>query len=313
MQCPVCNQENPPGARFCLACGSTLEPEAPPQEERRIVSIIFVDLVGSTAQAEVLDPEDVRALLTPYHQLVRREIESFGGVVEKFIGDAIMGVFGAPVAYGDDAERAVRAAFVVRDSVCAMPGSNLQIRIAVNTGEAVVALNARPALGESMVAGDVVNTASRLQSQAPVNGIVVGEMTYLGTRDVIGYEATEAIVAKGKAAPVKAWLAAQPLTPAGQRATRDLRMVGRVPELRLFAAILDRVLAERHPHLVSMFGAAGVGKSTVARTSLDRRRAGRRRRLRPLTAVSREQCLRPALATRDGHLRDLRERHRRTW
>ena len=149
--CPVCNQENPPGARFCLACGVALEPEAPPQEERRIVSIIFVDLVGSTAQAEVLDPEDVRALLTPYHQLVRREIESFGGVVEKFIGDAIMGVFGAPVAYGDDAERAVRAAFVVRDSVCGMPGSNLQIRIAVNTGEAVVALNARPAFGESMV------------------------------------------------------------------------------------------------------------------------------------------------------------------
>ena len=89
---------------------------APPQEERRIVSIIFVDLVGSTAQAETLDPEDVRAILTPYHDLVRREIESFGGVVEKFIGDAIMGVFGAPIAYGDDAERAVRAAFVVRDS-----------------------------------------------------------------------------------------------------------------------------------------------------------------------------------------------------
>jgi class 3 adenylate cyclase/energy-coupling factor transporter ATP-binding protein EcfA2 len=263
VRCPVCNQENPAGARFCLACGVELQSEAPPQEERRIVSIIFVDLVGSTAQAEALDPEDVRALLTPYHQVVRREIESFGGVVEKFIGDAIMGVFGAPVAYGDDAERAVRAAFVVRDSVCAMPGSNLQIRIAVNTGEAVVSLNARPALGESMVAGDVVNTASRLQSQAPVNGIVVGEMTYLGTRDVIAYEETEAIVAKGKAAPVKAWVATQALTPAGQRVTRDLRMVGRVPELRLLAAILDRVLAERQPHLVSIFGPAGVGKSTI--------------------------------------------------
>jgi class 3 adenylate cyclase len=264
VRCSVCNQENPAGARFCLACGVELQPEAPPQEERRIVSIIFVDLVGSTAQAEALDPEDVRALLTPYHQVVRREIESFGGVVEKFIGDAIMGVFGAPVAYGDDAERAVRAAFVVRDSVCAMPGINLQIRIAVNTGEAVVSLNARPALGESMVAGDVVNTASRLQSQAPVNGIVVGEMTYLGTRDVIAYEQTEAIVAKGKAAPVKAWVATQPLTPAGQRVTRDLRLVGRVPELRLLAAILDRVLAERQPHLVSIFGPAGVGKSTIA-------------------------------------------------
>ena len=264
MRCSVCNQENPPGARFCLACGVALQPEAPPQEERRIVSIIFVDLVGSTAQAEALDPEDVRALLTPYHQLVRREIESFGGVVEKFIGDAIMGVFGAPIAYGDDAERAVRAAFVVRDSVCAMPGSSLQIRIAVNTGEAVVSLNARPALGESMVAGDVVNTASRLQSQAPVNGIVVGEMTYRGTRDVIGYEETEPIVAKGKAAPVKAWVATHALTPAGERPTRDHRLVGRTPELRLLDAIWDRVLVERLPHLVSIFGPAGVGKSTVA-------------------------------------------------
>jgi class 3 adenylate cyclase len=263
VRCPVCNQDNPAGARFCLACGTPFADEGAPHEERRIVSIIFVDLVGSTAQAELLDPEDVRALLTPYHQTVRREIESFGGVVEKFIGDAIMGVFGAPVAYGDDAERAVRSAFVVRDSVCAMPGGDLQIRIAVNTGEAVVSLNARPAFGESMVAGDVVNTASRLQSQAPVNGIVVGEMTYLGTRDVIGYEPTEAIVAKGKAAPVKAWVATHALTPAGERPTRDRRLVGRKPELRLLDAIWDRVLVERVPHLVSIFGPAGVGKSTV--------------------------------------------------
>jgi len=262
MRCLVCNQENPPGARFCLACGVALAQEGAPQEERRIVSIIFVDLVGSTAQAEKLDPEDVRAILMPYHEVVRREIESFGGVVEKFIGDAIMGVFGAPVAHGDDAERAVRAAFVVRDSVCAMPGS-LQIRVAVNTGEAVVSLNARMALGESMVAGDVVNTASRLQTHAPVNGIVVGEKTYLETRDVIGYDTTRAIVAKGKAEPVKAWVATHALTPAGQRPARDLRIVGRKPELRLLDALWDRVLAERVPHLVSIFGPAGVGKTTV--------------------------------------------------
>ena len=263
MRCLACNQENPPGARFCLACGAALAAEAPPQEERRIVSIIFVDLVGSTAQAERLDPEDVRAILVPYHSLVRREIESFGGVVEKFIGDAIMGVFGAPVAHGDDAERAVRAAFVVCDSVCSMPDSDLQIRIAVNTGEAVVSLNARPAFGESMVAGDVVNTAARLQSQAPVNGIIVGEMTYLETRDAIGYEPIEPIVAKGKAAPVKAWIATHALTPAGQRPARDLRIVGRRPELNLLDALWDRVLAERVPHLVSIFGPAGVGKTTV--------------------------------------------------
>ena len=263
MRCQSCNQENPAGARFCLACGTALADSGPPQEERRIVSIIFVDLVGFTARAESLDPEDVRALLTPYHELVRREIESFGGVVEKFIGDAIMGVFGAPVAHGDDAERAVRAAFVVRDSVSAMPDGGLQIRIAVNTGEAVVALNARAAFGESMVAGDVVNTASRLQGQAPVNGIVVGEKTYLETRDVIEYEQAESIVAKGKSEPVKAWIAARALTPAGERATRDRRLVGRVPELHLLDAIWDRVHREHLPHLVSIFGPAGVGKSTV--------------------------------------------------
>src|SRR6185312_11079114 len=164
--------------RFCNACGSALEAEERRAgEERKTVTVIFVDLVGFTARAEKLDPEDVRAILTPYHERVRREIQSFGGVVEKFIGDAVMGVFGAPIAYGDDAERAVRAALVVRDSVAAMnaadPRLDLQIRVAVNTGEALTSLNARPGLGESMVVGDVVNTASRLQQAAPVNGIVV--------------------------------------------------------------------------------------------------------------------------------------------
>jgi class 3 adenylate cyclase len=150
-------------------------------------SVLFVDLVGFTARAEKLDPEDVRAILTPYHETVRREIESFGGVVEKFVGDAVMSVFGAPMAYGDDAERAVRAALAVRDSVHQLNNGDarldLQIRIAVNTGEALVSLGARPSMGESMVAGDVVNTASRLQSAAPVNGIIVGEETYASTRD----------------------------------------------------------------------------------------------------------------------------------
>jgi len=122
-----------------------------------------------------------------------------------------MGLFGAPLAHGDDAERAVRAGLVVRDSVGELGGGDLQIRIAVNTGEAVVSLGARPALGESMVAGDVVNTASRLQAAAPVNGIVVGEETYLETRDVIEYQATEPVVAKGKGHPVKTWIAVRAL------------------------------------------------------------------------------------------------------
>src|SRR5258705_3807358 len=183
--CHSCGQENPPLARFCLACGAMFAGESVANDERRIVTVIFVDLVGFTARAEQLDPEEVRAVLTPYHERVRREIESFGGVVEKFIGDGVMGVFGAPLAHGDDAERAVRAALVVRDIVGELAGGDLEIRIAVNTGEAVVSLGARPALGESMVAGDVVNTAARLQAAAPINGVVVGEGTYLTTRSVI--------------------------------------------------------------------------------------------------------------------------------
>src|ERR1700759_2325469 len=190
--CRACGQDNPEIARFCLACGAPLAEEAPQREERRIVSVVFVDLVGFTSRSEQLDPEDVRAILTPYHGTVRDELESFGGVVEKFVGDAVMAVFGAPTAHGDDPERAVRAALAVREAVAALnserPELELSIRGAVNTGEAAVTLTARPALGEAMVAGDVVNTASRLQGHAPVGEIIVGEETYHATRAAIEYE-----------------------------------------------------------------------------------------------------------------------------
>src|SRR5215471_19032899 len=252
--CSACGQENPEGARFCLACGSALTPADAPRDERRVVSVIFVDLVGHTARSERLDPEDVRALLAPYHDRVRREIESFGGVVEKFIGDAVMGVFGAPLAHGDDAERAVRAALEVRDIAGELADGGLKIRIAVNTGEAVVSLGARPALGESMVAGDVVNTAARLQAAAPVNGVVVGEETYLTTRDAVEYEPTEAVVAKGKEHPVKAWVALRPLTAAGERQLTNATIVGRGSEIALLNALWQRTSGEQHPHLVTIFG-----------------------------------------------------------
>ena len=262
--CPACGQENPDVARFCLACGFAISDESAPRDERRIVTVIFVDLVGFTARAERLDPEEVRAVLAPYHERVRREIESFGGVVEKFIGDAVMGVFGAPLAHGDDAERAVRAALEVRDIVGELAGGDLQIRIAVNTGEAVVSLGARPALGESMVAGDVVNTAARLQAAAPVNGVVVGEETYVTTREAIEYAATDPVVAKGKEHPVEAWLAVRTITAAGQRPLSGLGIVGRTFEIAILNALWERASAEQLPHLVSIFGPAGVGKSTLA-------------------------------------------------
>jgi class 3 adenylate cyclase len=262
--CRTCGQDNPEVARFCLACGTALAAADPPGVERRIVTIIFVDLVGFTARAERLDPEEVQALLTPYHERVRREIESFGGVVEKFIGDAVMGLFGAPLAHGDDAERAVRAALVVRDAVGELADGDLEIRIAVNTGEAVVSLGARVALGESMVTGDVVNTASRLQSAAPVNGVIVGEETYRETRGAIEYQATAPVVAKGKEHPVEAWIAVRALTEAGERPLSDSTIVGRDSELAILRTFWERATHDCLPHLVSIFGPAGVGKTTVA-------------------------------------------------
>jgi class 3 adenylate cyclase len=266
--CPACGQDNPEIARFCLACGAPLEADAPRREERRIVSIVFVDLVGFTSRSEQLDPEDVRAILTPYHGTVRDELESFGGVVEKFVGDAVMAVFGAPTAHGDDPERAVRAALAVRDAVAALnegqPELELRIRGAVNTGEAVVTLSARPALGEAMVAGDVVNTASRLQQHAPVGEIVVGEETYRSTRAAIEYEPLEDVTAKGKSAPLSAWRAVAAASPMGVRDLSTTPFVGRSREIALLDGTWERVELERRPHLITVLGPPGVGKSRLS-------------------------------------------------
>ena len=266
-RCNACGQENPDIARFCLSCGAALEGEkAAPHEERRLVSVIFVDLVGFTSRSERLDPEDVQALLRPYHDAVRDEIESFGGVVEKFIGDAIVGLFGAPTAFGDDAERAVRAALAVRERVRSMdeadPQLDLKIRVAVNTGEALVVMNARAALGEAMVTGDVVNTAARLQHDAPVGGVLVGEETYRATRAAIVYEPAPAVHAKGKELPVAAWVALHEAHVPGERALAGA-LVGRARELELLSGTWDRVASERTPQLVTVIGPAGVGKTRL--------------------------------------------------
>jgi class 3 adenylate cyclase len=266
--CPACGQDNPEIARFCLACGAALAEKAPRREERRIVSVVFVDLVGFTSRSEQLDPEDVRAILTPYHATVRNELESFSGVVEKFVGDAVMAVFGAPTAHGDDPERAVRAALAVRDAVAALnteqPELELRIRGAVKTGEAVVTLSARPALGEAMVAGDVVNTASRLQQHAPVGAIIVGEETYHATRGAIEYEPIEAVTAKGKAAPIEVWRAVAAVSATGERHLSSTPFVGRSREVGLLDATWERVERERRPHLITVLGAPGVGKSRLS-------------------------------------------------
>jgi class 3 adenylate cyclase len=277
--CPSCGQENPPIAKFCLACAQPLPAAAHGlPEERKVVTVLFADLVGFTARAEQLDPEDVRAILTPYFARVRREIEAFGGTVEKFIGDAVMAVFGVPVSHGDDPERAVRAALAMCAAVESMnaadPDLDLKVRIAVNTGEALVTLAASAAQGEGVVAGDVVNTASRLQEAAPVNGILVGDETFRATRSVIRYEEADPVLAKGKQEPVRVWRAVAASAGPGERAAGRVPMLGRGSELAVLQRIWERVVAERRPQLVTLFGPAGIGKTRLATEFSELARAG---------------------------------------
>ena len=268
--CPSCGEENQERARFCSICGSSLAPvDAPAVEERKVVSVLFVDLVGFTAASDAADPEDVRARLVPYHAMLKREIERFGGTVEKFIGDAVMAVFGAPVAHEDDAERAVRAALRIVEAIPELnahhPGLDLAIRAAVNTGEVVVNVGARPERGEAIVAGDVVNTAARLQQAAPTGGIVVGEGTTRATRHVVDYERLEPISLRGKAEPVSLWrvLGARSRFGVDVEQRSPVPLIGRDRELTLLEQIFERALQEKGVQLVTVSGEPGVGKSRL--------------------------------------------------
>jgi class 3 adenylate cyclase len=233
-----------------------------PRRERKVVTVLFADLVGFTSRAEQLDPEDVEEILRPYHERLRHELERHGGTVEKFIGDAVMAVFGAPVAHEDDPERAVRAGLAIRE--WATEDGQLEVRIAVNTGEALVRLGARPAEGEGMVAGDVVNTAARLQAAAPVNGVLVGEVTYRATRDAIEYREAEAVTAKGKAEPVQVWEAVEARSRVGLEAAAPATpLVGRQRELDLLLGALARAREETSAQLVTLVGVPGIGKSRL--------------------------------------------------
>jgi class 3 adenylate cyclase/tetratricopeptide (TPR) repeat protein len=261
--CPTCGQENPAGARFCNNCSTALEPTAAPvREERKVVTVLFADLVGFTARAEQLDPEDVRALLAPYHAHLRGELERFGGTVEKFIGDAVVALFGAPTSHEDDPERAVRAALAIRD--WAAEQDELQVRIAVTTGEALVALGAHPGEGEGMAAGDVVNTAARLQSAAPVNGILVNKTTYRATNQSIKYREAEPVDAKGKSEPVRVWEALEARSRLGSDLLESRTpLVGRERELHLLGDALERARTQGGLQLVTLVGVPGIGKSRL--------------------------------------------------
>jgi class 3 adenylate cyclase/tetratricopeptide (TPR) repeat protein len=265
-RCAVCGQDNPGGFRFCGACGASLTaPALAPVEERRLVTVVFCDLVDFTARSDQADPEDVGALLRPYHARQRAEIERLGGTLDKFIGDGIMAVFGTPVAHEDDPERAVRCALAMLAAIQelnrAHPSLDLAVRIGITGGEALVRLG--PGQQTEGVVGDVVNTASRLQGVAPPGGVVVGEATFRATSWLFDYRELGPVQVKGKADPVPVWRLLGARSRTGIEAVRRSAapFVGRQAELGLLKGLFERTVAERAVRLVTVVGEPGVGKS----------------------------------------------------
>ncbi len=288
--CPTCGATNPPGQKFCGECGTTLVAGPPraagsgaagegprpvalaetdasaaagPLAERRLVSVLFADLVGFTPFAEERDAEDVRDTLTRYFDLARDIIERYGGTVEKFIGDAVMAVWGAPTAREDDAERAVRAALDLVDGVSTL-GPGIQARAGVLTGEAAVTM---AATNQGMVAGDLVNTAARLQSVAPPGTVLVGESTHRAAEGAIAFEKADDQVLKGKSAPVGAWRALRVVAQRRGQGRSDLPeppFVGRDEEFRVLKDLLSASSRDPRVRVASITGPGGIGKSRLA-------------------------------------------------
>lgn len=283
LSCPQCARALPVDAAFCTACGVKVGGTgsgalgAPSQEDRRRISVLFVDLIDFTPYVERSDPELVRGLQTGFFAAARRVVGQYGGVVEKYIGDAVMALFGAPVATETDALRCVRAGLELQRVLARFAPSGadgLQFRVGVATGEALVDVAAAHDGGQAIVAGDVVNTASRLQSVAPPGGVLVCGPTYALTRDGIGYEERPPITLRGRSTPTEVWLALRPAQPPAPEPAADASpFVDREHELGMLANAAGRVTRERMPRLVTVFGRAGIGKSRLMREL--RRETGR--------------------------------------
>ncbi|MBA2568741.1 MAG: AAA family ATPase [Actinobacteria bacterium] len=262
MTCSSCGAELPAASRFCSACGAPVE-SAPPTEERKLATVLFADLVGSTELGEQ-DPERTRALLNRFYDAMSAEIEAAGGTVEKFIGDAVMAAFGAPLAHEDHAERALHTALSMQRRLDELFGDALALRIGVNTGEVVVG---RPREGSSFVTGDAVNVAQRLEAAAAPGEILVGERTVSAARGAFEFGDPAAIEVKGKATPVEGRRLVRALSLMRPRGVGGLRraFVGRESELELLRATYHRVVDQGEPHLVTIMGDAGVGKTRLVR------------------------------------------------
>jgi class 3 adenylate cyclase/tetratricopeptide (TPR) repeat protein len=266
--CPACGAETRVGAQFCPSCGHRLDRAATKEEERKLVTVLFADLTGSTALGEQLDPERLRALLREYFSAMASTIERWGGTVEKFIGDAVMAVFGIPQMHEHDAERALRAALEMHASLEEMNpqilerhGVRLSMRVGVNTGEVIAGAGG----DQLMVTGDVVNVAARLQQTAEPGQVVTGERTYFATRGALVFEPLQEQTLKGKAASVPAWRLVEPGEEVRPRGVPGLatRMVGRDRELEFLESLYTAAVEEGRPRLVTILGEAGVGKTRL--------------------------------------------------
>jgi hypothetical protein len=264
MLCPSCAAPLAEGARFCSSCGHAVA--AVQSEERRIVTVLFADVVGFTSLAEHRDPETVKRLIDRIFARLAEVITGFGGRVDKLLGDGVLALFGAPVAHEDDAERAVRAALRMHETLAAYSDEQaleppLRMRIGINTGEVLMGTLAG---ADYTAMGDVVNTASRLQAAAPPGGVLVGEATYALTADIVRYDESSVLQPRGREQSVNTWLALDMLAPPGFRLRRsDLRLVGRSAELGLVHAALRLVAAEGRSLVLNITGEGGVGKSRL--------------------------------------------------
>jgi class 3 adenylate cyclase/tetratricopeptide (TPR) repeat protein len=259
--CPNCGAENPEGFRFCGSCGAALADATPAREVRKTVTVLFCDVVGSTALGERVDPEPLRRLMGNYYEQMRSIVERHGGTVEKFIGDAVMAVFGIPQSHEDDALRAVRASAEMHAGAAPL---ELGIRIGINTGEVVTGE------GETLVTGDAVNVAARLEQAASPGETLIGGGTLQLVRDAVETEETAPLELKGKAEPLRAHriLTVDPDAPSATRRL-DRPMVGRTRELERLLSDFDHAANGRASHMFTLLGPAGVGKSRLVRAFLE--------------------------------------------